>query len=85
MSRAAKVFERMERNPQGGFTIEDVQLVCRTDGVGCRPPSSGSHYTVSHASQPDILTVPYKRPIKPVYIRLLVAYILRVRASANNG
>jgi hypothetical protein len=30
------------------------------------------------------LTIPYKRPIKPVYIRKLVAFIDAVRESSND-
>jgi len=85
MSKSDKLLERMVRNPQDGFTIADVQSICRANGIDCSPPKRGSHYTVSHVSQSGILTVPYKRPIKPVYIKLLVAYVLAVRASFDDG
>jgi len=39
----------------------------------------GSHYKVAHAQMAEKLTIPYKRPIKPVYIRKLVAFIDAVR------
>ena len=56
---------------------------CRAHGVRCTPPSGGgSHYKVSHASQREILTVPFRRPIKPVYVRKLVRFIDAVR-NAN--
>jgi hypothetical protein len=74
----------MQRNPQGGFTLADVESVCRANGISCEAPKRGSHYTISHPSQPKILTVPQKRPIKPVYIRMLVAYVLAVRAVSND-
>ena len=42
----------------------------------CSPPrGGGSHYKVAHARMTEKLTIPYKRPIKPVYIRKLVAFI----------
>lgn len=72
--------EQMRRNPGGDWRIEDVAAACREFGIGCEPSRSGSsHYKVSHASQRDILTVPFKRPIKAVYIRKLVAFIDAVR------
>jgi predicted RNA binding protein YcfA (HicA-like mRNA interferase family) len=37
--------------------------------------SGGSHYKIAHPAIAQILTVPFKRPIKPVYIRKLVAFI----------
>ncbi|MET7246608.1 type II toxin-antitoxin system HicA family toxin [Methylobacterium sp. EM32] len=79
MSRAEKRLEAMRRNPAGDWTIEDVKVVCRAYGVACGPPASGSHYDVSHPDQPDILTIPFRRPIKPVYIRKLIAFIDRMK------
>ena len=56
--------------------IEDVAKVCQEHGIRCSPPSGGgSHYKVSHPSQRDILTIPNRRPIKPIYIRKLVRFI----------
>lgn len=54
---------RMRSNPQGDWTIADVQAVCRRAGLECLPPSGGSHWKVAH---------PARRPIKPAYIRKLV-------------
>jgi hypothetical protein len=85
MSKAEKLFEKMKRNPLDGFTIDDVKVVCRWHDIACDPPKRGSHHTISHTSQQDILTVPQRRPIKPVYIRMLVAYIEAVRATINDS
>lgn len=74
------VLERMRSNSFSGWSVADVEKVCREFGVRCAPPSGGgSHYKVSHASQREILTVPFRRPIKPVYIRKLVRFIDAVR------
>ncbi len=46
------------------------------------PPSGGgSHYKVSPPSRRAILTVPFRKPIKPVYIRKLVRFIEAVGDS----
>jgi hypothetical protein len=39
------------------------------------PKGGGSHYKISHPNQREILTIPSRRPIKPVYIRELVKFI----------
>lgn len=66
----------MRRNPRADWTIADVTAVCRQHDVQCRPPSGGgSHWKVSHATQREILTIPQRRPIKPVYVRRLVRFI----------
>ena len=67
---------RMRRNPAGDWTIKDVETLCREHGLSLLPPSRGSHYKVGHPSMSEILTIPFARPIKPVYIRHLVKFAL---------
>lgn len=65
----------MERNPSG-WRIQDVESVCTLHGAKCAPPrGGGSHYKVSRPGKVEILTVPFKRPIKPIYIKKLVAFL----------
>jgi hypothetical protein len=79
----AVTLDDLRSNPKGNWTIQDVGRVCRQAGVSCTPPSSGSHYKVSHSAIARILTIPYKRPIKPVYIKQLVKFIDEV--SGHHG
>lgn len=45
----------------------------------CEPPrGGGSHYKIYHPAMSEILTVPFKRPIKTVYVRRLVAFVTEV-------
>lgn len=77
----AKRLDQMRLNPAANWTIADVVAVCREHGIVCEAPrSGGSHYKIGHPSQQQILTVPFKRPIKPVYIRKLVAFVDAVRS-----
>jgi hypothetical protein len=76
------LLERMRSSPTSDWSIADVERVCGAYGVRCAPPpGGGSHYKISHASQREILTVPFRRPIKPVYVRRLVGFIDAVRNS----
>jgi hypothetical protein len=78
------LLDAMRRNPAGDWSIGDVERVCQSHGVRCAAPSGGgSHYKVSHPSQREILTVPFRRPIKPVYIRKLVRFIDSVGDSVR--
>ena len=73
MSKADKLWHRMRANPAGDWTIQDVERVCKAMGWACLPPSGGgSHWKVSVPGCGAILTIPAKRPIKPVYIRKLL-------------
>jgi hypothetical protein len=81
----AKVSDRLERmrvNPGGGWRIDDVEAICREYDVLCVPPrGGGSHYKIAHPAVAEKLTIPFKRPIKPVYIRKLVTFLDAVRAK----
>jgi hypothetical protein len=77
----SKRLARMVENPRAGWTISDVEAVCAEFGITCQPPrGGGSHYKISHPAVPEILTIPFKRPIKPVYIRKLVSFVDAVKA-----
>jgi hypothetical protein len=77
---AEDILEQMRRNPQGDWTIKDVERVCAEHGVSCKAPTGGgSHYKISHPGMQHIQTIPFKRPIKPVYIRMLVRFLEVVR------
>ena len=78
MSGGEKLLDRMRSNPRD-WRIDDIIAVCRAFDVDCTAPTAGSHYKVKHASMPEILTVPARRPIKPVYVRELVRFIDRAR------
>jgi hypothetical protein len=76
MGKADKLLERMRANPQGDWSISDIQTVCMRLGWNCLPPSGGgSHWKIAAPGMEHILTIPAKRPIKPVYIRKFVALI----------
>jgi hypothetical protein len=72
---AQKLLTRMRANPAGDWTIRDVEMVCQQAALLFRPGSGTSHVQIKHPSAPIILTVPARRPIKPIYIRKLVRYI----------
>lgn len=75
-----KRLEDMRRNPRGDWSISDVAALCRELGITCEPArGGGSHYKIAHPGVAAKLTVPFKRPIKVVYIRQLVAFADSVR------
>lgn len=75
MARIDKLLMSMRRNPQGDWTIGDVEAVCRAYHIDCTTPSRGSHYQLRHDRIPGRLTIPSRRPIKTIYIRLLLDMI----------
>jgi len=69
------LLDRMRRNPAGDWHIRDVEAVCLEHGLLFRPGKGTSHTHAKHPAAREILTIPARRPIKPVYIRKLVRYI----------
>jgi hypothetical protein len=79
MARADKLIERMRSNPAGDWQIGDLKRIADRLGIAHRQPST-SHVTFRHSSG-RLLTVPARKPIKPVYIREFVALIDMVRSD----
>jgi hypothetical protein len=75
MSKADKLLHQMRQNPAGDWTIGDVERLCKAMGWACLP------WKVSVPGNEAILTIPAKRPIKPVYIRKL----LELAKDAGDG
>ncbi len=84
MAPKKPLLEQMKDNPQNDWLIADVARVCRENGWTCQKPSNGSHYKASHPVAGLTLTIPAKRPIKPVYIKALVDFIERLRKLNPN-
>ena len=83
MARGEKLLERMRANPRD-WRIEDVETLCAGFDLDFDRPPGGSHYGVSDVTQRHRVTVPFRRPIKPVYIRQLVRYVDAVRAARKD-
>jgi hypothetical protein len=72
---AGKNLQKMRKNPMG-WRIEDLQAVAEENYVEWRRPRrGGSHVIFSAPGLREIVSVPDKRPIKPVYIKQFVALI----------
>ena len=77
-----QTLELMRQNPAGDWTLADIVKVAEAFGSQCSPPrGGGSHYRIVHSQLVAKLTIPYKRPVKPVYIRHFVAWIDVLRAE----
>lgn len=70
-----KTIERMRSNPRADWRIADVERACAEAGVACMKPSGGSHFKVGNPHGGRRLTIPARRPIKPVYIAMLVKFL----------
>ena len=85
MGQGEKRLADMRRNPRDGWQIEDIRVVCKEFEIELKAPSSGSHYKVTHPARQEILTIPAKRPVKPVYIKQFVAFVDQLRTSNDDN
>jgi hypothetical protein len=84
--REHKLLAAMRRNPRDNWTVQDIETVCRgIEGVRFRRPSGGSHYKVSHPQVADILTIPARKPLKPIYVKLFVSMMGSITDLARNA
>ena len=70
-----KTLQKMRKNRMG-WRIEELQAVAEENFVEWRRPGrGGSHVVFSAPGVREIVSVPAKRAIKPVYIRQFLALI----------
>ena len=70
-----KALQKMRKHPMG-WRIGELQAVAEENVVEWRRPGrGGSHVIFSAPGVREIVSVPAKRPIKPVYIKQFVALI----------
>jgi len=79
MARADKTLEEMRANPRD-WRISSLEAVAATFGVNRRKPG-GSHVIFEHPAVAEVLSVPARRPIKPIYVRRFVRLIDSVRGE----
>lgn len=77
MSKRAKLLDDMRNNPRD-WRIEDLLVVARQLGVECRN-SGGSHHVFGSPGVEMDVTVPARRPIKPVYVRQFLLLVDAVK------
>lgn len=73
MRIAKKQLEKMRRNPRD-WRIEQLETMAKHYGINVRK-SGGSHVVFDHPEWIDLLCIPARRPIKPVYIKKLINLI----------
>ena len=79
MPRADKTLDRMRANPRD-WRIGSHEAVAVAHGVNVRKLGE-SRAVFEHPGVAEAVSVPARRPIKPVYVRRFVAFIEAVRAS----
>ena len=76
MTNVDKRLEKMRANPKD-WRIEDLQAIA--DSLEIEYKSTGGSHVVFRCAQCCHVTVPAKRPIKPIYIKQFLALVERLK------
>lgn len=79
MSKVRKLVERMRANPQD-WRMASLEVVARHYDMTVRR-TGGSHFVFLHAESDIAVSIPSKRPIKPVYIVQFLALLDDIGSS----
>ena len=78
MTRADKRWQKMRRNPRD-WRIEDIQSLA--DSLGIEWLHDGGSHVIFRSPYGEHLSIPARRPIKPVYITKFLALAESVREA----
>lgn len=75
MSKRRKRLERIRQNPNN-VSLDNLRRVLENYGFEYRQ-TVGSHYTFSYelGGQTKLFVVPFRRPVKPVYVKRAIRLI----------
>lgn len=83
MARAEKTLDAMRENPRD-WRVASLESVAAAYGVNGRKPGGG-HVIFEHPAVVEALSVPARRPIKPVYVTRFVRFIDAVRGGDDKA
>lgn len=70
MSKIEKLLAKMHANPRD-WHMQELEIIAKHYGLMIRK-SGGSHVVFTHPDWVEMLCIPSRRPIKPVYIKKLL-------------
>lgn len=80
MGKAEKLLEKMRANPRD-WRIESLQVIAKRYGIEVRK-TGGSHFVFMHPDSELAVTVPFRRPTKPIYIIQFLALLDDIGATS---
>lgn len=85
MSKQSKLLRRvLSGTSDANVSFEELSRLLAWLGFDERT-SGGSHYTYSREGIPEILTIPRRTPLKPIYVRKARELILRHKLAGPDA
>ncbi|MBZ4687475.1 MAG: hypothetical protein PWQ96_2388 [Clostridia bacterium] len=83
MTKLDKLYKKIVNNPKD-INFKDLDKLLKQHGFECRQPGKGSsHFHYYHPKLTEILTIPYARPIKAIYVKRAIAAIESLKEGGN--
>ncbi|MFZ5641427.1 MAG: type II toxin-antitoxin system HicA family toxin [Bacillota bacterium] len=83
MTRFDKLYTKIANNPID-VKFSDLDNILKQYGFECRQPNKGSsHYIYYHQELSEILTIPYARPIKAIYVKQAIKAIEKLKEGSE--
>jgi len=83
LTKISKLYAQIKSNPKN-VKFETLDRLLKQHNFKCRQPSGGSsHYNYYHPELPDILTIPYARTIKAIYVKQAIAAIQKIKEGSE--
>ena len=79
MSQAVELLQKMRRNPRD-WRIEEFETIADRFGIKVRK-TGGSHAVFFHEACGRSLSVPARKPIKPIYVQAFLAMLDELGAN----
>jgi len=84
MTKIDKLYTKIVRNPKD-VSFAEIDKILKQYGFSCRQPGSGSsHYHYYHPNLVEIVTIPYARPIKAVYIKEAIKALKKLQEGSES-
>lgn len=81
MTKLDKLYAQIVNNPKN-VKFENLDKLLKKYGFDCRQPKKGSsHYNYYHHDLPELITIPYAKPIKAIYVKRVIAAIRKLEGG----
>lgn len=76
MKKVLRTIERMKRNPKGDWRLDELKSIANRLGVEYVQP--GTSHCAFRFNSLSKVTVPARKPIKPIYVKQFVKFVEEV-------
>ncbi|MDA8228661.1 MAG: type II toxin-antitoxin system HicA family toxin [Desulfitobacterium hafniense] len=84
MTKFDKLYTQIVNNPKD-VSFEDLDKILIRYGFNRRQSRKGtSHYTYTHPALTEIVTVPFARPLKAVFVKEAINVIRKLERTEKN-